>query len=155
LIADPERVLRAHEPCVRAGIPILAVRQDELQPAATNVHRWNEVLVRGVPMPEVEMSPDDDATILYTSGTTGFPKGAVSTHRAITNAVMAFASNASVQSMLRTPDQEGGGNPPCFILIVPLFHVTGNIPVMLSSFTWHFKLVMMYRCGPRAGAAAH
>jgi long-chain acyl-CoA synthetase len=33
-------------------------------------------------------------------------------------------------------------------LVVPLFHVTGNIPVMLSCFSWHFKLVMMYRWEP-------
>src|SRR5450759_5048213 len=38
--------------------------------------------------------------------------------------------------------------PPCFILIVPLFHVTGCIPVMMSCFSWNFKLVMMHRWEP-------
>ncbi len=148
LIADTERITRAHAPCARAGIPILGVRLDDLQPLQPHVQNWHDVLVRGVPMPEVELSPDDDATILYTSGTTGFPKGAVSTHRAITNAVMAFASNASLQAVRRGPGESGGGNPPCFILIVPLFHVTGCIPVMMSCFSWRFKLVMMYRWDP-------
>jgi len=31
--------------------------------------------------PDVELSSDDDATMFYTSGTTGHPKGAVGTHR--------------------------------------------------------------------------
>ena len=148
LIADPERVLRSVEPCQRAGIKILAVRQDELQPTQPGVERWNDVLVRGVPMPEVTVTADMDATILYTSGTTGFPKGAVSTHGAICQALMAFSSRSQIEGARRDPGEEGSGLAPCFILVVPLFHVTGCIPVMLSSFAWHFKLVMMYRWEP-------
>jgi len=148
LIADTERISRAHAPCDRAGVPILGVRLDEIQPLAPHVRSWEDVVTRGASMPDVEFGPDADATILYTSGTTGFPKGAVSTHRAIVNAIMAFASNASLQGARRGPEESGSGRPPCFILIVPLFHVTGCIPVMLSCFTWHFKLVMMYRWDP-------
>lgn len=148
LIADTERITRAHTPCNKAGVPILGVRLDDLQPLAPGVERWNDVLVRGMAMPEVEINPGDDATILYTSGTTGFPKGAVSTHFAVTQAVMAFSSGAYITAARRGPGEEGSGLPACFILIVPLFHVTGCIPVMLSCFTWHFKLVMMYRWDP-------
>ena len=61
---------------------------------------------------------------------------------------MAFASGAAIQSARRGPEEAGSGLAPCFILIVPLFHVTGCIPVMMSCFAWHFKLVMMYRWEP-------
>jgi len=148
LIGDAERIQRASEPCARAGARLLGVRLDEDHTYDDAVDRWVDVVVTGVAMPEVELGPDMDATILYTSGTTGFPKGAVSTHGAICQTVMAFASGGAVQAAQRDVEEEGGGDAPCFILIVPLFHVTGCIPVMMSCFSWHFKLVMMYRWEP-------
>ncbi len=45
---------------------------------------------RGVAMPEVEMAPDDHATIMYTSGSTGHPKGALSSHRGILSALYSW-----------------------------------------------------------------
>jgi long-chain acyl-CoA synthetase len=148
LIADHERTLRAYEPCRRAGVRILGVRLPEDLPVDPGVQRWADVLERGVAMPAVEVSADMDATILYTSGTTGFPKGAVSTHRGVCQAIMAFSSGAQITDARRKEGETGSGLAPCFILIVPLFHVTGCIPVMMSCFSWHFKLVMMHRWEP-------
>jgi long-chain acyl-CoA synthetase len=148
LIADSERVARASVPCQRANVRILGVRLDELEPLAPGVERWNDVVIKDAEMPLVEITPDMDATILYTSGTTGFPKGAVSTHFAVCQAIMAFSSGAAIQAARRGDGEAGSGLAPCFILIVPLFHVTGCIPVMMSCFSWHFKLVMMYRWEP-------
>jgi long-chain acyl-CoA synthetase len=148
LIADVERVARAIEPSRRLGIRLLEVRAD--QPSADDVDQWNEVVVPGPAMPAVDVGWDDDATILYTSGTTGRPKGAVSTNGAIVSSVMAFGSRAAVdvvRAAAAAPEEatSEAGNPLSFILIVPLFHVTGCVPVLLSCVVSKSKLVMMYR----------
>ena len=152
-IGDSERIIRANSACARAGARLLGVRLKQDTSYAPGVERWEDVVVKGATMPEVDIDADSDATILYTSGTTGFPKGAVSTHGAICQTIMAFSSGAAVQAARRDQDEVGSGQAPCFILIVPLFHVTGCIPVMLSCFTWHFKLVMMYRWDPERALA--
>ncbi len=147
LIADPERAKVAHASAKRLGCRVIVVRGD-----APDSDRYDDVVELGTTPPLVDIAPDDDATILYTSGTTGRPKGAVSTHRAICNSITGFGARSAVDRM-RNPDgaraaAESGGNPLSFILIVPLFHVTGGVPVMLSCFGAGLKLVVMYKWDP-------
>ena len=129
LIADRERVERSHDACAKVGARLLGVRLQPRDVHSSLVERWDDVVVPGAEMPRVDIDADTDATILYTSGTTGVPKGAVSTHGAISQTIMAFVSSSQVQTARREEGEEGSGLPPCFILIVPLFHVTGCIPV--------------------------
>jgi long-chain acyl-CoA synthetase len=72
-------------------------------------------------------APDSLATLLYTSGSSGSPKGVVSSHDAVLQAIWAFACRAAVES------DEGAGNRRARTLLpVPLFHVTGCITVLLA-----------------------
>jgi len=147
LIADEPRARNAAAVAAERGVRLLVVRADGELPEGAE--RWSEVLPLGAPLPEVEIDPDQDATILYTSGTTGFPKGAVSTHRAVASSLSAFACTALVHA-LRFPKEgvAASAHPTSFILIVPLFHVTGAIAVMMSCFAAGYKLVMMYKWDP-------
>ncbi|HEV3225187.1 MAG TPA: AMP-binding protein [Acidimicrobiales bacterium] len=144
LIADRERIERSRTVRERLGIPAIAVRTPGHAPGAA---RWDDVVVTGTPLPDRPNDPDDDSTILYTSGTTGRPKGAVSTHRAVVQALMGFGCRSAVDR-LRNPKAPRADEPLTFILVVPLFHVTGCVPVMLSCLSSGLKLVMMYKWDP-------
>jgi long-chain acyl-CoA synthetase len=61
--------------------------------------------------------------------------------------LFAFACRAIATSIARPP-REPHPFPTCYILIVPLFHVTGLVPVMLGSALGGNKLVMMYKWTP-------
>jgi long-chain acyl-CoA synthetase len=147
LIADRERVERTRAAAARLGVTVLGVRLGDDGAALPDVDCWEDALPLGAPLPRVPIAPDDDATILYTSGTTGRPKGAVSTHRAVTQALLGYSCRAAVDR-LRRGDSDARRAAPSFILIVPLFHVTGSIPVMLGCFASGLKLVIMYKWDP-------
>ncbi len=146
VIADAERVARIAPLRPALEIGVIVVRAHGALP--TDVQRWEEVVVPGAPLPEVEVLPDMDATILYTSGTTGHPKGAVSTHRAVLSGLLAFACRAAINAEIGEGPPKDHQWPTSFVLVVPLFHVTGCVPVMLSCFAAGCKLVMMYKWDP-------
>lgn len=154
VLADAERVERIMPVHDRLGVHVVGVRLGDDAP--WGVDRVEELYAAGGVLPAVDLGPDDLATILYTSGTTGHPKGAYSTHRAVVHGLMGYACRAGVDAMRQPPRDESAAPAPSgepswpttFILTVPLFHVTGCIPVMLSAFAMGMKLVMMHKWNP-------
>lgn len=151
VIADADRLdrLRAAEPGAITAT-VVTVRENAVpRPDDTfPVVALEDLLTDGATLPDVDIDPDDDATILYTSGTTGDPKGAVSTHRAVLSSLMAFAARAAVNAVRENAEPDPDQPQSAVMLPVPLFHVTGLVPVMLGAFVGGSKLVMTYRWNP-------
>ena len=118
--------------------------------------RW-EALLGGVAdyaalperaLPEIELEPEDDATIFYTSGTTGKPKGALGTHRNLCTNVTS-AGFAWARGFLRRGESLPAPDPAAprkaALLTVPFFHVTGCHSVLAPSLLAGNKIVLMQR----------
>lgn len=145
LIADDERLERVipvlDELRATAPLHVISIRSDRELPA--DASRWSDVVDPAnapAALPDVTIDPDDDVTIFYTSGTTGFPKGAQLTHRGSVHNIMniAFMSQCAALSEakaiaagdLPAPAAADGeapaATPPVFLAPTPLFHVTAN-----------------------------
>jgi len=146
LFADSERLERlARRADSSPDLGVLAVRAGHVQ--AVDARPLEAALAGLQPsaMPSVDIHPDDNATILYTSGSTGHPKGAVSCHRNVITALMSWELDAHAAALMRgrklaVPEQQ-----PATLLGVPLFHATGSHAVYLASYRAQRRIVCMYK----------
>ena len=156
LFCDADRLARLRErPAMIGGTTLVGVRLDG---AMAGVIPFADVLAASLPggqggaMPDVKVDPDADACIFYTSGTTGFPKGAQLTHRGCIANLWNLMFGGQVQALAT---QRATGAPPAdpsvpppigvTLLTTPLFHVTANNCGAYATTAGGGKLVLMYR----------
>jgi long-chain acyl-CoA synthetase len=136
-------------PCMLVG-----VRCDDA--AHGDVVPWSTLRDHGGEMPDVQVDPDSDACVFYTSGTTGRPKGAELTHRGCVSNLLSLAFwnlAAGLASRKARGVEEEAGPPKAApqlaqLVTTPLFHVTANNCVAQSAVMAGGKLVHMYKWEP-------
>ncbi len=102
-----------------------------------------------IELPELAIEPDDDATIFYTSGTTGLPKGALGTHRNIcTNLVSLAFGGARAEARNPNPVVADPDDRPVYLMSVPFFHATGCHSVLVGNIAQGGCIVLMYKWDP-------
>jgi long-chain acyl-CoA synthetase len=159
-IVDRERLGRLAEhlhncpelKCVfvsREGEEVAHPKVAKLESVIGEVNSWH--LLPDRPLPDVPLDPDDDATILYTSGTTGKPKGAVGTHRNACSAIVARPYSQARTFLRRgepVPAPDPNAPQKSYLLPIPLFHTTGCHAVMIPLVAGGGKLVFMHKWDP-------
>ncbi|MGI9281086.1 MAG: class I adenylate-forming enzyme family protein [Endozoicomonas sp.] len=131
------------------GVQAVAVRVEGKLPE--NVLSWNQLLDSTVAEQAVEISTDDSAYIMYTSGTTGRPKGALTSHRAAGQAVMCGSMAGMMVASQHPKTVEkliARAKPTAIMLSLPLFHGSGLLTVIFSALKNGTKVVMQPRWDP-------
>ena len=117
------------------------------------LERLAEVGIEGTPMlhvqadasaslPEVAIDEDDPFMILFTSGTTGRPKGATLTHRNLVHMGSAMAYGRAVTMLLNNiPPPAPDAPPPASICATPFFHISGTAPLFMTGSRFGSSLV--------------
>jgi acyl-CoA synthetase (AMP-forming)/AMP-acid ligase II len=149
VVCDMERYALVQDQLQALDCQAVVVRSSgaEIAPATP----WEATQSVSDQRPDVALDGEDLAMIMYTSGTTGKPKGAASTHAAICQALMNFELMSYVSAMTN-PEVIGkmmnSGFEPCTLLAVPLFHVSGCYAIFLLNLRGGRKTSILYKWDP-------
>lgn len=148
VICDPQRAALIKP---TANLRVLVVDEHRPDHPKQGESEYEQLLgaALGQAMPDTgPVDPEAPIQIMYTSGTTGKPKGAVSSHRNICQALMAFEYHAYC-SVMANPEamnhMMNSGVAPCTLLSVPLFHVSGCYAAFLLTLRGGRRLVLSYK----------
>ena len=154
LVCDAERWERLADH--RAEFPALeTVFVSRISDAPEGAERLEDIL--GTPndyaalpeseLPDCDILSEDEATIFYTSGTTGQPKGALGTHRNLCTNILSSGFNAACTALRR------GEQPPepvqkVGLTVIPLFHVTACSAGLMGYVAAGHTMVFMHKWDP-------
>ncbi len=150
VLIDEQRLRYVVDDLQQLELQAIAARTpDELLQRANVADYWQLLEpYRGQAAPTPDVKPDDLFMMLYTSGTTGKPKGAMTSHYALSQAMYSFDVNAYACSMCN-PEAVGKmlekGYDQASLLAVPLFHMSGIHAQLLLGLRGGRKMVMMYK----------
>ena len=146
-VLDGERYDRMRGDVDELGLPTLVVHPTG--PLGEGATSWVDVLSTldtSLTLPDVEVGPDDDSTIIYSSGTTGRPKGVLSTHRNHVSSYRAAVLGGAVDAMTSPAagPRPTDAPPPAALHTYPFFHVGGLSAAYVMTANG-LKLVLQYR----------
>ena len=140
LAADKPRLPALERMIVaRASVPLDA-RASRLEDLIGTPHGY--ATLPNAELPPVDLLPEDDATIFYTSGTTGNPKGALGSHRNLTTNILTSAYSGA-RTYLRRGEAVPDPTPKTFLTVIPMFHVTACSATMMMSVAAGNTIVFM------------
>lgn len=146
LLCDAPRLALLEQDLEALDLRVVAVDAPRQSARVSDYERLLAEPVELLPPPPFE--PDDPLLILYTSGTTSKPKGVLSTHRAVCQALAAFefqGAFAAMSSPTRIQAIMASGFAPTTLMAVPLFHVSGLHAQFLVALRGGRRLVLMYK----------
>jgi acyl-CoA synthetase (AMP-forming)/AMP-acid ligase II len=116
-------------------------------PLGAGVVSWDEELAtldKDAVLPDVGIAPDDDATIMYTSGTTGSPKGAIATQRNHLTNLRNTELNGAIALKIAGIRPPADGPQISMLQTFPFFHI-GGLTGLYAATAFGAKLSLMYK----------
>jgi long-chain acyl-CoA synthetase len=149
VVADRDRIARLIPIARRHGLHLVSV--DDCAGLEIEHTPFSELLAAyaGAAMPVAEVTSEDYATIMYTSGSTGHPKGALSSHRGILSAIYSWLLMGAATKMTAPQTAAAEKFPPAGLLTIPLFHCTASHSAFMLSLIIGRKLVIMHKWDAR------
>ena len=151
--ADGPRHEKVSSFAERLGIRLIGVRDAE----AVASEAFSVLLdaITDASWPTMAIDPEDDFAIMYSSGSTGHPKGVVQTQRGAVSAVYSWVFAGEVARLAadpanRLPGQDIADGTAVVMIITPLFHVTATHPMWLTSLVQGVTVVLLHKWDPYA-----